>query len=72
MRIMEEEQKEKLTGRGGAGRGQGRKPKDKVAAQHITLKLRKDFLEIIHENFMNRSEFIQDAVKEKLRREGLI
>lgn len=69
---MEEEQKEKLTGRGGAGRGQGRKPKDKVVAQSVTVKIRKDYVELIDKHFINRSEFIQDAIKGKLKREGLI
>lgn len=69
---MEEEQKEKLTGRGGAGRGQGRKPKDKVPMQQIPLRVRRDYLEIIEKNFPVRSEFIQSAIKEKLRRECLI
>ena len=67
-----EEEKEKLTGRGGAGRGQGRKPKDHVATQAITVKIRKDFLQLINENFPNRSDFIQKAIKDKLRRECLI
>ena len=69
---MEEEQKEKLTGRGGAGRNQGRKAKDQVVMQNISLKMRKDFVKLIDENFINRSDFIQNAVKEKLRREGLV
>ena len=67
-----EEEREKLTGRGGAGRNQGRKPKDQVATQTITVKLRKDFLDIINNYYDNRSDFIQKAVKEKLRRESLI
>ncbi len=58
--------------RGGHRDGAGRKPKDQVATQHITVKIRKDFLEIISKIYENRSDFIQKAVKEKLRREGLI
>ncbi len=69
---MEEEQKEKLTGRGGAGRNQGRKPKDHVVTQTISIKVRKDYLEIINDHYTNRSDFIQKAIKEKLRRESLI
>jgi hypothetical protein len=72
MRIMEEEQKEKLTGRGGAGRNQGRKAKDQVVTQLVGVRIRKDYLKMIDENFTNRSDFFQKAVKEKLRREGLV
>jgi hypothetical protein len=68
---MEEEQKTPKP-KGGFREGAGRKPKDKVATQLITVKIRKDFLEIINKNFENRSDFIQKAVKDKLRREGLI
>lgn len=67
---MEEEKTPKP--RGGAREGAGRKPKDQVASQQITLKLRKDYLEIINRNYPNRSDFIQHAIKEKLRRECLI
>lgn len=69
---MEEEQKEKLTGRGGAGRNQGRKAKDGVITQLVGIRIRKDYLEIINDHYANRSEFFQKAVKEKLRRESLI
>lgn len=68
---MEEEKKQPKP-KGGYREGAGRKPKDHVAMQTITVKLRKDFLEIISHNFENRSDFIQRAVKEKLRRECLI
>lgn len=68
---MEEEQKTPKP-KGGFREGAGRKPKDKVATQLVGVKIRKDFLEIINKNFENRSDFIQRAVKDKLRREGLI
>ena len=68
---MEEEQKQPKP-KGGFREGAGRKPKDKVETQALTIRLRKDFLEIINKNFPNRSDFIQRAVKEKLRRECLI
>lgn len=67
-----EEEKKVPKPKGGVREGAGRKPKDKVATQLITVKIRKDFLEIIKRNFPNRSDFIQHAVKEKLRRECLI
>ena len=68
---MEEEQKEKLTGRGGAGRNQGRKPKEGTISLLVGVRIRKDYLKLIDDNFV-RSDFIQKAVKEKLYREGLI
>lgn len=58
--------------KGGKREGAGRKPKDKVATKLVSVKIRKDFVELINEHFVNRSEFFQDAVKEKLKREGLI
>lgn len=67
-----EEEKKVPKPKGGAREGAGRKPKDQVATQLITVKVRKDFLEIIKRNFPNRSDFIQRAIKEKLRRECLI
>lgn len=69
---MAEEQTKQPKPKGGYREGSGRKPKDQVATQPVTVKLRKDFIEIINRNFPNRSDFIQHAVKEKLRREGLI
>lgn len=68
---MEEEKKQPKP-RGGFREGAGRKPKDVVPTQLVTVKLRRDFIEIINMNFPNRSDFIQKAVKEKLRRECLI
>lgn len=67
-----DEKKKQPKPKGGYREGSGRKPKDQVATQHVTVKLRKDFVDIINRNFPNRSDFIQHAVKEKLRREGLI
>lgn len=69
---MEEEQKEKLTGRGGAGRNQGRKPKDVTVTKLVGVRIRNDLLQIIDDHYANRSDFFQKAVKEKLRRESLI
>ena len=67
---MEEEKKQPKP-KGGFREGAGRKPKDKVATQTLTIRLRKDFLLLIDHNCPNRSDFIQRAIKEKLRREGL-
>lgn len=69
--MAETEEKEKLVGRGGAGRNQGRKPKDGTISQLVGVRIRKDYLKLIDDNFV-RSDFIQKAVKEKLYREGLI
>ena len=66
------EEKKQPKPKGGFREGAGRKPKDQVATQLVGVKIRRDFLEIISQNYDNRSDFIQRAVKEKLRREGLI
>ena len=71
MNGMEEEKKQPKP-KGGFREGAGRKPKDKVAVQVVSVGFPRDLLEIINHNFPNRSDFIQKAVKEKLRREGLI
>lgn len=68
---MEEEKKQPKP-KGGFREGAGRKPKDKVATQIISVGIPRDILAIINENFPNRSDFIQRAIKEKLRREMLI
>lgn len=62
----------KHVGKGGWREGAGRKPKEKVTAQNITVRVRPDYLMIIKDNYESRSDFIQSAIKEKLRREGLI
>ncbi len=58
--------------KGGFREGSGRKAKDKVVTRLVTVNIREDFLAIIAHHFPNRSEFFQQAVKEKLRREGLV
>ena len=68
---MEEEEKKTPKPKGGFREGSGRKPKDKVPTQSVTVKLRRDFVELLN-LLPNRSDFIQKAVKEKLRREGFI
>ena len=67
-----EEEKKVPKPKGGAREGAGRKPKDKVATTLVGVKIRKDFVELIDKMFPNRSEFFQKAVKNELRREGLI
>jgi hypothetical protein len=68
---MEEELKQPKQ-RGGARLGAGRKPKDGVGSIHVSVRLNKNHVRLIRENYDNPSEFISKAVKEKLRREGLI
>ena len=69
---MIEEQSNEPKPRGGFREGSGRKPKEQVPLQSVTFKLRRDYVEIINKNYPNRSDFIQRAVKEKLRRECLV
>ena len=66
---MEEEEKKP---RGGAREGAGRKPLGGVGGQHITLRVRKDYLILIDTYFKSRSKFINEAIRAQLTREGLI
>ena len=68
---MEEEQKITKP-KGGFRPNAGRKPKDGVGAEFIGVKLNKKHVQLIKDNYKNLSEFISKAVKEKLRREGLV
>ena len=71
---MEEEKKEHKP-RGGFREGAGRKPYDGEGhpTMMVSVKLRRDFVDII-DNCADgsRSAFIQKAVKNQLKREGLI
>lgn len=67
---MEEEKKPKP--KGGAREGAGRPPLGGVGGQHITLRVRKDYLILIDTYFKSRSQFINEAIRAKLKREGLI
>ena len=69
---MEQEEQKTPKPRGGFREGAGRKPKDGQPTMMVSAKLRKDYVLVIDKCFGNRSEFIQKAVKEKLRREGAI
>lgn len=68
---MEEEKKEPKP-KGGKREGAGRKPKDGVGTQLIACKLNKNHVRIIRENYENLSKFLDKAVKNQLKREGLI
>ena len=67
---MEEEKKPKP--KGGAREGAGRPLLGGVGGQHITLRVRKDYLILIDTYFKSRSQFINEAIRAKLKREGLI
>ena len=69
---MEEEQIKTTKPRGGKRDGAGRKPKDGVGTEFVGVKLNKKHVQLIRDNYDNLSEFISKAVKEKLRREGLV
>jgi hypothetical protein len=69
---MEEEQIKTPKPKGGRREGAGRKPKDGVGTEFVGVKLNKKHLQIIKENYDNLSEFISKAVKNQLRREGLL
>lgn len=66
------ERKRKPTPKGGKREGAGRKPKDVVPTQFVGVKIRRDYVAIISHVSENLSDFIQKAVKEKLRREGWV
>lgn len=68
---MEEEQKIQKP-RGGKREGAGRKPKDGVGTTLVAVKLNRLHVLLIRHNYDNLSDFISRAVKEKLRREGLL
>lgn len=70
--MEKEEEKKTPKPRGGYREGAGRKPKDHVATQLMTVSIRKDWIEIINKHYDNRSDFVQHAIREKLRRERLI
>ena len=69
---MEEEQIKTPKPKGGRREGAGRKPKDGVGTEFVGVKLNKKHLQIIRDNYDNLSEFISKAVKNQLRREGLL
>jgi hypothetical protein len=69
---MEEEQIKTPKPKGGRREGAGRKPKDGVGTEFVGVKLNKKHVQLIRDNYDNLSEFISKAVKEKLRREGLV
>jgi hypothetical protein len=68
---MEEEQKTPKP-KGGARPGAGRKPKGGVGTEHVGVRLNKEYIQIIKENYDNFSTFVDKAVKNQLIREGLI
>ena len=71
--MTEEEQIKTPKPKGGKREGAGRKPKDGVGTAFVGVKLNKNHVQLIHDNYDGSlSEFISKAVKNELRREGLI
>ena len=68
---MAEEKKEPKP-RGGFREGAGRKPKDGVGTELVHVRLNKEHAELIRLKHGNMSHFIGLAVKNQLKREGLI
>ncbi len=67
---MEEEKKPKQ--KGGRREGAGRKPKGAIGSQLMSFRMNKQHMALIKEHHSSLTEFIDKAVKEKLRREGLL
>ena len=67
---MEEEKKPKP--KGGAREGAGRPPLGGVGGQIVSVRIRKDYLKLIDTYFKSRSQFINESIRAKLKREGLI
>ena len=68
---MEEENKEPKP-KGGFREGAGRKPKDGVGTELVHVRLNKQHVELIRNRYENLSHFVSVAVKNQLKREGLI
>lgn len=66
------EEKKTPKPRGGKREGAGRKPLDGIGTQHIALRIRKDYIALIDMHFKSRAQFINEAIRAKLRREGLL
>ena len=71
---MEEEKEEKKTPKpkGGKREGAGRKPMDGIGGKPVGIRIRKDYLELIDTYFKSRSQFMNEAIRLKLKREGLL
>ena len=66
--MKEKEPKQK----GGFREGSGRKKMGGIGTDGVTVRLRKDWLDLIDKNYVNRSQFINEAVRLKLHKEGLL
>ena len=66
------EEKKQPKPKGGFREGAGRKPKMGSVAKIVSVAIPQHLLDIINEHYDNRSDFIQKAIKEKLRRDELI
>lgn len=71
--MEEQEEKKEPKKRGGYRPNAGRKPKDGVGSVHVGIRINKEHLQLIDENYDGtRTEFITEAIKEKLKRARLI
>lgn len=68
---MEEEKKEPKP-RGGFREGAGRKPKDGVGTQNVSVRINRNYLRVIRLNYDHLSTFIDKAIRNQLKREGII
>lgn len=68
---MEEEKKETKP-RGGFREGAGRKPKDGVGTQNVSVRINRNYLRVIRLNYDHLSTFIDKAIRNQLKREGII
>lgn len=67
---MEEEKKE--SNWGGKRAFAGRKKKGGVGTKQVSVRIRINYLELIKDNFPILAEFVDEAIKNQLRREGLL
>ncbi len=70
--MKEEQIKPPKLPKGGFREGAGRKKKFGVPTSLCHVRLRNDYLQIIDLRYKSRSDFIQKAVHEKLKKDGLI
>jgi len=67
---MEEQEQQTPKPRGGHRDGAGRKPKDGVGSQSVSFRINREHLAIIRDNYPSFTEFVDRAIREKLKREN--
>ena len=58
--------------RGGYREGAGRKPKGGVGTRAVSLRVNKEHYELIVRHHNSFAEFVDRAIRERLKREGLL